>query len=45
MTSALLLTLTVDPTLAWMQAFGIRSDDRARVMLLEHFRLARTRGF
>jgi hypothetical protein len=34
MTSALLLTLAVDTTVAWMQAFGIRSDDRARVMLL-----------
>jgi hypothetical protein len=34
MTPALLLTLTVDPALSWMQGFGIRSDDRARVMLL-----------
>jgi hypothetical protein len=34
MTPSLLLTLTVNPALAWMQAFGIKSDDRARIMLL-----------
>lgn len=34
MTPALLLRLTVDPTLAWLATMGIKSDDRARVMLL-----------
>jgi hypothetical protein len=34
MTPDLLLRLTVDPTLAWMTGMGIKSDDRARVMLL-----------
>jgi hypothetical protein len=34
MTPALLLRLTVDPALAWLAGMGIKSDDRARVMLL-----------
>ncbi|WP_424137330.1 hypothetical protein [Roseomonas chloroacetimidivorans] len=34
MTPALLLRLTVNPTLSWLEEMGVRSDDRARVMLL-----------
>jgi hypothetical protein len=34
MTPGLLLRLTVAPALAWMAGMGIKSDDRARVMLL-----------
>ncbi|MFH5926146.1 hypothetical protein [Roseomonas xinghualingensis] len=34
MTPALVLRLTVDPVLAWMAGMGVRSDDRARVLLL-----------
>jgi hypothetical protein len=34
MTPALLLRLTVNPTLSWLEELGVRSDDRARVMLL-----------
>ncbi|WP_338661797.1 hypothetical protein VQH23_16370 [Pararoseomonas sp. SCSIO 73927] len=34
MTPALCLRLTVDPVLAWLAGLGVKSDDRARVMLL-----------
>jgi hypothetical protein len=34
MTPALLLRLVVDPTLAYLAGAGVKSDDRARVMLL-----------
>lgn len=34
MNAALALRLIVDPTLAWLATLGVRSDDRARVMLL-----------